>query len=1022
MLKADGRLNPEYIRTRSEIDSTPMIYKENETLGSISLPEGWAWANPDQILTLGHSKQTVNYTSSDSNYENVENVVIDIILLQAADYTELEEYLSQMEDGIGFDHLVSTDYTNYEALEELVISARAQKAQVELDKIFVQIEAYVLEKRPIDRTKFDEYLREVDELVETDYYASDWAQLQEKIQIVEEQTLISKFEEKFKEAREFVIRKKYVDTYKLDLIKEELAKLNKDDYSAESWQKVQDLIKEANEQKLQSKFDKIVESIDLNTILVEKQVVKIELSQVPQTSYIFGETLNVEGGRILVIYDNKTQEEISINPNWVTGFNNELLDETQQLTITYEGCMAIYSVTVNDVAIGINVEKPEQDVYRYGEDINLDGLKVVLQMKSGKTNPISINDCRITGYDKNTLGIQTITVKYQEYEEKTFEVRVNDYVIGIKLTEPIKKTYSVVDTRLVTQGMKVETIMASGNAGSDVTRYAIIDDSNVDFKVPGSKDVYVTYEGYTKTFTIVVNDTEKPFIALNGEREVTIEVGTKYVDAGAIATTSYGTTVKNVPTKEPIDECVNTNELGDYTITYVFADVTGKQADEVTRIVHVVDTTAPIITINNDNEENYVMHIGTQIPAFSATATDNYKQGEIDVEITHNIIPNKLGTYTVTFTATDGKNVATITRTFRVIDIIAPVIDVRKKTETIQVNTPFDPLEGVSVYDNSGETIIPNVKLNDLNTKELGTYTITYTAKDSSGNEAIEVNKTIIVIDTIAPTFKEFNAFKGNKGDTLYVVVGTEFTDPGVVFTDNYTKPEDIIYDTPIVKLTMNGTTVIVPDGEINYNKEGAIYTITYTARDKQGNVSDSVTRTIKITKQPPTIYYKDLSTIVITNTTKENPKVFLYDTVIYYTDGVVTLTKDGLPFEMPEDGKLSDGEYVMTVKGVDEDGNLNNTENTQYIVVDTKPPEIIGLKATNKTKESITVTFVDVTDVASAVLTDKDYNVIYDVKKYLEENNTNQYNTPSEVGTYYLIVKDAHGKEGRYKIVVQAP
>ena len=53
----------------------------------------------------------------------------------------------------------------------------------------------------------------------------------------------------------------------------------------------------------------------------------------------------------------KTQEEISINPNWVTGFNNELLDETQQLTITYEGCMAIYSVTVNDVAIGINVEK-----------------------------------------------------------------------------------------------------------------------------------------------------------------------------------------------------------------------------------------------------------------------------------------------------------------------------------------------------------------------------------------------------------------------------------------------------------------------------------------------------------------------------------------------------------------------------------------------------------------------------------------------------------------------------------------
>ena len=45
---------------------------------------------------------------------------------------------------------------------------------------------------------------------------------------------------------------------------------------------------------------------------------------------------------------------------------------------------------------------------------------------------------------------------------------------------------------------------------------------------------------------------------------------------------------------------VNENELGTYSIIYTFTDTSGNQADQVSRTVTVVDTTAPVITLNGD--------------------------------------------------------------------------------------------------------------------------------------------------------------------------------------------------------------------------------------------------------------------------------------------------------------------------------------------------------------------------------------------------------------------------------------
>ena len=999
ILQANGMLNPEYIATRNEIDSTPMIYQENATISSITLPKGWTWVNGDTPLELGPAKHLANYKSSNPNYADVNNVELDVIILQAADYTELEEYLASMEDGIGYDNLVPTDYQNYDALKELVDSARAQKSQVDVDRIFVKIKAYRLKKTPIDTTAFEAYLEQVDTLVGTDYY--NWEQFQEKLQEVEQQILVSAFEAKFEEAKLFVLQPRTVNQRELQTIREELDKLNKEDYTNESWQAIQDLLTEAANQKVQSEFDRVIDSIDFNT-LVRKQVENIELVTVPKTSYVYGENIDVTGGTIRVNYDNGTSQVIDMKASWVTGFNNQLLNEVQKLTITYEGKTAIYNVTVKDYATGIRIQRPNKQVYQYGEELDLEGLTVMLQLKSGETTVVNTNECTITGYEKHTLGTQTITVTYQEYEPQAFQVRVDDYVTGIKVTPPTKRSYFTSDTRIVTTGMKVETIMASGNAGEDVTKNATVD-NNIDFKTAGSKEVLVTYGKFEKTFIIVVVDTEKPVIALNGDKEVTIEVGTTYVDAGATAAATYGNITKQIKTVST----VNTSIVGDYRVTYNVADVTGKQADEVVRIVHVVDTTAPVITVDDDNNI-YSIQINSEKPSFNASAEDNYTK-DVEVVITDNINTAKVGTYFVTFTSEDEfGNKSTQIRTFEVVDTIAPVIKVTNRSEVVEVNTEFDPYVGVSVTDNSGEDITVEVELNNLDLTRLGTYVISYTAKDSTGNQAARVNKKITVKDSIAPEFKEFNAFKGDKSKELYIVVGSEFTDPGAVFTDNYNLEEEL---------------VIVTEGTVDTNTIGT-YTITYTATDSSGNETTQI-RTIHVTDEPPAIYMNDPAsngaTIKLTGTTQENPKVFLYQPTIKYSEGKLTITRNGESYKMPADGKiLEEGTYVMTVEGLDENGNLNKTKSTLYFIVDISAPEVIGFKS-GKFTEAQTITFADVDDVASAVLKNtKTGEIVEDVRQYLINNNTNQYVTPSIPGSYTLTIADEYGNSISYKIIMQ--
>jgi hypothetical protein len=99
----------------------------------------------------------------------------------------------------------------------------------------------------------------------------------------------------------------------------------------------------------------------------------------------------------------------------------------------------------------------------------------------------------------------------------------------------------------------------------------------------------------SSTNTIVVVDTTPPAITLNGVNPLTVECHGSFADPGASASDDCSGIVA-VTT----NEVVNVDLLGSYTIEYSATDAAGNSATN-TRIVNVVDTIGPVITLNAAN-------------------------------------------------------------------------------------------------------------------------------------------------------------------------------------------------------------------------------------------------------------------------------------------------------------------------------------------------------------------------------------------------------------------------------------
>jgi hypothetical protein len=110
---------------------------------------------------------------------------------------------------------------------------------------------------------------------------------------------------------------------------------------------------------------------------------------------------------------------------------------------------------------------------------------------------------------------------------------------------------------------------------------------------------------------------EIPELTLNGDAVITIEVFSTYTELGAIYNDSKDGTGDAI-----VSGTLNTNLIGTYTILYNYTDTDNNIATQLSRIVNVVDTTAPVITLNGDAD--ITVEAGSVYTELGTAVSDNY--------------------------------------------------------------------------------------------------------------------------------------------------------------------------------------------------------------------------------------------------------------------------------------------------------------------------------------------------------------------------------------------------------------
>ncbi|PCI45438.1 MAG: hypothetical protein COB41_01660 [Proteobacteria bacterium] len=267
----------------------------------------------------------------------------------------------------------------------------------------------------------------------------------------------------------------------------------------------------------------------------------------------------------------------------------------------------------------------------------------------------------------------------------------------------------------------------------------------------------------TVTRTVnVVADTIAPVIVLVGANPMTIAKNSTFTDPGSTVTDNV-----DVGLIATVTGSVNTATVGTYTLTYNVSDAAGNAATTVTRTVSVTDQTPPVITLKGANPLTFRPDSTVLYKDPGSVVTDNVDV-VLTATVTGAVLLPKVGTYTLTYNATDAAgNAATpVTRTVN-IAYVGPLITLLGENPiTIgQHGAYIDP--GVIF---TGASVPTLTHTSNVDTAVVGAYSVTYNLTDAGGGApAIPVTRTVNVIAGTTLSMAEATVVEGDIGTSNLV-------------------------------------------------------------------------------------------------------------------------------------------------------------------------------------------------------------------------------------------------------------
>ena len=306
-----------------------------------------------------------------------------------------------------------------------------------------------------------------------------------------------------------------------------------------------------------------------------------------------------------------------------------------------------------------------------------------------------------------------------------------------------------------------------------------------------------------------------------------------------------------------------------------------------------------------------------------ASAVDAF-EGDItaDIVTVNPVNTSILGSYTVTYNVADssGNPAVEVTRTVDVVlDAVAPVI-------TLLGSDPID-VEAGSPYVDAGATATDNidgdltgsiVTVNPVNTAVLGPYLVTYNVSDSSGNPAVEVTRTVDVIDTTVPVITLVGA------DPQTIGFGNPYVELGATALDNY--DGDI------------SGSIVIDSSAVDTTNPG-VYAVTYDVADSSGNSALQEFRLVQVLGDavPPVItLLGDNPQTVAAGT----PYVELGATATDNIDGDLT---GSIVIDASAVNTAVAGSYSVSYGVSDSSGNATTVFRTVDVVFTNLPPVVVN-------------------------------------------------------------------------------
>ena len=231
---------------------------------------------------------------------------------------------------------------------------------------------------------------------------------------------------------------------------------------------------------------------------------------------------------------------------------------------------------------------------------------------------------------------------------------------------------------------------------------------------------------------------EKPIIFLNGNKNISIDVYENYEEMGARATYRLNDLTDEVI----VDGIVDTSVVGTYKVTYTISKDDKIVSEE--RIVNIVDKIPPEITL--DGIPKVIASSINMYEEAGFKAIDNYDKDITDKVQVETIKIND-NHYKKIYTVSDSSgNTAKVERDVEVKDIVAPTITLNGSAITnVKKGKNYEDAGATAIDDLEGDVSSTITKEGEVDTNTLGTYTITYYAKDSSGNIGTATRKVQVV-------------------------------------------------------------------------------------------------------------------------------------------------------------------------------------------------------------------------------------------------------------------------------------